>query len=216
VDRDWFRLRQGGAGHFVDKWHDGAQTDSTTIPSFPREIDGLIRDIGLGDRCNGFGYVPNLTDPQFHYVNEAHPMQREATDFTSRHGYFWTTLAPDVLTDDSQFSSAEAAIKSMTPMYRVGVSVDGEVTVIRVRTTPEGPSVYDRGNSTLDATITGSDWDLPSKIWGGPFRYVPGGICDGPNYYGHMLREADGSPRGFPVVGSLWPDMLRNRVWWWQ
>jgi hypothetical protein len=98
----------------------------------------------------------------------------------------------------------------MNPIYRVGISPDGQVKVIRVKNTYNG-------TQTFDGTITGSDWEDKNKIWGKTgSTWHPRTPITQPNYVNHRLNNADGSPRGLPVFDMALPEMLRDRKWWWK
>ncbi len=56
----------------------------------------------------------------------------EASNFTARTGEMYITLAPDAEDDTSTFNTAQEALRTIMPMYRVGVSSLGEVKVIEV------------------------------------------------------------------------------------
>jgi prepilin-type N-terminal cleavage/methylation domain-containing protein len=202
VTDDWFRLRQG-YGQLNKR--NGVNGDPY-VPAFPTYD---YNDAGLADRCNLNAYARNWDDYTTSYLNISNA-QREATSFVDRTGYYWITLAPDAPNDSQVFSSAEQAVRSLTPMYRVGVSPEGQVKVIRVHNTYKGPL-------TFDAAITGIDWQDKNKIWGrtGATWSLATPIIQ-PNYVNHELRNADGSPRGLPITDTVLPEMLRDRKWWWK
>ncbi len=200
---DWFRLRQGYAKTCK------ARTDpdvSPYVPSFPTYD---LRDAGPGDRCNNAAYLDNWDDYRTPYVDSS-DAQREATTYAARTGYYWITLAPDAANDSPVFASAEQALRSLTPMYRVGVSMDGQVKVIRVRNT-------NKEALTFDATITGTDWQNKNKIWGkADTTWSATTAITQPNYVNHELRNSNGTPRGLPIHDTVLPEMLRDRKWWWK
>ena len=123
---------------------------------------------------------------------------------------FSTPLDADAVDDVTTFPSAQAALHSMNPIYRVGVSRDGQVRVIRVANTYNGPN-------TFDATITGSDWQNPNKVWGKVgASWNPVTPISQPNYVNHELHNADMTPRGQPIFDTALPEMLSDRKWWWR
>ena len=198
VATDWFRLRQTYSN--IGDW--AAPYANPSIITFPKPT----RDIGVGDMCNTYGGQMCFGD-NTPYFKES-PMQREATDYVNRTGYYWVSLAPDATNDNATFPSAEAALKAMLPLYRVGVSPDGNVKVIRVHTTN-----YDK--KVFDTTITGMDWENKNKIWGKSGASWSRSPPTAPNYANHQLHNADGSSRGLPIVDVVMPEMLRDRKWWW-
>jgi hypothetical protein len=216
-----FRLRQGC--HFESNAWANMPGDPMivtypqVIPPTPPALDiwasgaankgWIFRDVGLGDMCNTYSRTFSFTD------NSPYPSEstahREATDYANRTGYYWISLAPDATNDNATFPSAEAALKAMLPLYRVGISTSGNVKVIRVRTTN-----YEGKN--FDTAITGSDWEDKNKVWGKSGSSWTTALPTAPNYNDHLLWEANGKPRGSPVFDVVMPEMLRDRKWWWD
>jgi len=199
VTTDWFRLRQTYTQ--IGDVSRGSYNDPAII-TYPKPT----RDIGVGDMCNAYSGLGCFAKNTPYFKESA--AQREATDYVGRSGYYWISLAPDAVNDNATFPSAEAALKAMLPLYRVGVSPDGNVKVIRVHTTN-----YEK--KTFDTTITGTDWENKNKVWGksgGAWSVSP---PSAPNYNNHELNNANGSPRGEPICDVVMPEMLRDRKWWW-
>jgi type II secretory pathway pseudopilin PulG len=207
VSDDWFRMRQG-------YWSVQNPSQLRPIMGGPDPYVGTFplhntKDSGLADMCNALSLLRNWDDPTTSYLHRSQ-FQREATSYVNRTGYYWITLAADAKNDQSTFPSAEAALHSLNPIYRVGVSPDGQVKVIRVKNTYSGPL-------TFDATITGSDWENKNKIWGKTgANWIQTDPVTTPNYINHELHEADGTPRGLPVHDYVLPEMMRERKWWWN
>lgn len=114
-----------------------------------------------------------------------------ATGFEARTGFWYITLAPDVGEDSDRFADARAAVRSMMPAYRVGVSPFGDVRVVQVL-----PSLAGQ----LDDTISGAQWQ-DRTVTNAHWR-------DG------LLTDAAGLASGQPIVDALTPEMLTGRVWW--
>lgn len=213
VSTDWFRLRNG---YCAGTWKAAMPyADPLTVawPDFTKPWPNPLA-CGLPDLCSGQRRVENLADDAATYPNESEA-QREATSYVNRTGFHWITLARDAAAgeDEGLFPTAEAAARSLLPMYRVGVSPHGLVTVIRVSMSRR------QGDTRLfDAAITGAGWEDKATIWGKPAATVwdPRVRPTAPNYMNHQLRNPDGTPRGMPVTDLVLPEMLRERKWWWQ
>jgi len=201
VCTDWFRLRQ--AYTEMKGFVRGSNTDDPyVITTFPEHG---VADAGIADMCNGSAGAMNF-GPHTPYYQES-PYQREATDFVYRTGFYWITLAADAKDDRSTFPTAEAALHSMNPIYRVGISPDGEVKVLRVHN-------KNYQSRTFDSTLTGLDWEDKTKIWGKAAWTFSKPTA--PNYFNHQLYNTDGTPRGMPIFDVVMPEMLRDRKWWWE
>ena len=150
-------------------------------------------------------------------------LEPEASDFSARTGFFYITLAPDAKDDATAFPTAQDALRTLTPMYRVGISRHGQVVVVPVRSTPGGYA-----GRTFDGSITGNDWQVRTKLWGVASNRVNWGdeyangarwgnpdVRIAPNYYGRTLQEKDDAPRGMPVTDVVTAEMLAERKWWW-
>jgi hypothetical protein len=147
-----------------------------------------LKDLAPFDMCNRI-YDSGWTYP---IVLATRP---EASNFHARSGFHYITLAADALDDRDTFPDADAYVRQLSPCYRVGISEFGEVTVVRVRNTPPP-------GKTLDTTITGADWNASAVT--------------NVFYQDGQLTNADGSPRGEPIVDTVTPAMLQQRSWWWQ
>lgn len=116
-----------------------------------------------------------------------------AISFQSRSGYWHITLAPDVAADSDRFPSAQTALRSLMPAFRVGINAVGDVRVVQVR-----PST----NGVLDDTISGAQWQSKAAT---DVHWRHG-----------VLTDANGRPTGKPVVDGLSEEMLTRRVWWYK
>jgi len=135
----------------------------------------------------------------------------EVAHFQIHTGNWYITLAPDVLDDRTTFPSAKAAIASMSPCWRVGISPLGIISVIPVmerdgyaaalraqnKVWPPSPADW------LDANPIASN----NKIWdncrlGILHVTIPG------------WWNSPGKPRGMPITNILDPLMLTDRIWW--
>lgn len=212
VSDDWFRMRQISAKSDkfptrADQYASYTPPYAVTYPSWKNAAMDPVSDFSVGDRCNQTMNVRNWEDDTTPYLNDS-IYQREATSYVNRTGFYWITLAPDAVNDQATFNSARDALRSLAPMYRVGVSREGQVRVIRVSSS---------GTPKFDTWLSGSDWQDKSKIWGrATTTWDPKVPKTTPNYVNHELREADGSPRGSPIVDIVTEEMLRDRKWWQQ
>jgi len=117
----------------------------------------------------------------------------QAGTFSARTGCWYVTVSPDADADSDAFPSVQAAVRSMMPSVRVGISSFGEVRIVNVRAAlPAGRS--------LDTWIAANQWQTPATT--------------NSRYQGNVLTESDGSTRGTPVVDGLTPEMLLQRSWW--
>jgi len=208
VDDDWFRLRQAYWQLYWGSYGCRADNQDPCTVTFPTHD---LKQAGLLDMCNGAAYLTNFADNTTAYPRKS-IYQRESTSYVNRTGFYWITLAADAKDDASTFPTALAAMRSMLPIYRVGVNRDGQVKVIRVRTTPDPDDPI-----TFDVTITGTDWQDKNKIWGktGATWSANTPITQN-NYVNHELRDKDLAPRGRPIFDTVLPEMLSERKWWRQ
>jgi len=209
VSDDWFRMRQVSARSNHHPLKPASTTYSppyaVTYPSWKNPAANPRSDFAVGDRCNQAGYMRNWEERTTPYLDNS-PSQREATSYVARTGYYWITLAPDAVNDLSTFADERAALRSLAPMYRVGVSPSGLVRVIRVSSS---------GNPDFDDWLTGADWQDRKKIWGrNTASWNPAVPVTTANYVNHELRDEFGRPRGSPIDDVVTAEMLRDRKWW--
>ena len=160
------------------------------VPGFMElRYNSRLRQGGSGGNAvPGWGDLGDLYPTWRDFWNHAAD-ERPATSFQSRSGYWWITLAPDMQSDSDVFPSAQAAVRSLQPCFRVGISAIGDVRVALMGSGLSG---------TLDASIT--DWNSRAQT-----RV---------NYAGNLLTESDGRPRGRPVTDAVTAEMLTRRSWW--
>ncbi len=216
VSDDWFRMRNHYRSNSIyskTSWDwSTANVDTFAYPSNGADYS----DEGPGDRTAGFQNYLNWNDPMTADLQKSRA-QREATSYVDRTGFFWITMAADVPDDRNTFPTALAALRSMLPIYRIGISLDGQVRVIRVNTTNPPTAAYPAGRK-FDTTITGADWQNKNKIWGitGAWKDVNTPPITQSNYLNHMLNRKDLTPLGSPVQDTVLPEMLEERKWWWE
>lgn len=146
-----------------------------------------MMELGPADMCNR--------------ISSSSGAAAEGSWSASRSGYYFLTLGPDLATDDPTYPSASAALHSLMPLYRVGVSPFGDVVVRRIRNQLRSGEVY-------DTALTGADWNVKAKT----DLY----------YRDHLLVNKTTVPvtrytaRGKPITDVLTVEMLRDRKWWWQ
>lgn len=160
------------------------------VPGFMElRYNSRLRSGGTGGNAvPGWGDLGDLY-PTWRDFWSHKPDERPATSFQARSGYWWMTLAPDMQADSDVFPNAQAAVRSMQPCFRVGISGVGDVRVALMGNTPSG---------TLDGSIT--DWGSRAQT-----RV---------KYAGNLLTETPGQPRGRPVTDVITPEMLTRRSWW--
>jgi hypothetical protein len=141
-----------------------------------------LDDLAPADRCNQINNW-DLWNP--------YNVRYEASHYIDRTGCWYITLAPDASDDRDTFPTAQAALASLSPMWRVGVNRLGEVKVVEVKRYPK-PGV------TLDDTHQDAWWQS-------------GSIGAG-EYYNNLLTTADGP--AMPVEDFVTPEMLEHRQWW--
>lgn len=137
---------------------------------------------GVGDLCN-----LNRSDGSV-----GGQVRNEVSNYTSRSGYMWITLGPDVDGQDRIYRDPDALLDTLLPAWRVGVNPLGEVIVAKVtRTAPDG-AVFDEEAS--------GDWWTSGAIGNGRYR-------------DNLLNAADGTPL-MPADDFLTAEMIRDRKWW--
>jgi len=163
---------------------------TTTVATTAPAGKFLLRDLAPADRCN------RASDSL--YTSTSAEYATEATWLARRSGAYWITLAPDVADDNDAFADAASALRSITPCYRVGIGLLGDVQVVRVRTSPppEDPAWV------LDTVLHAGTWGSAAVT--------------SVHYQRNQRTLADGTPTGRPVHDTVTPEMLRDRVWWRQ
>lgn len=113
--------------------------------------------------------------------------------YANHTGGYWITLCPDVIEDTDRFATADQALATMWPAYRVHVNRFGAVSVHRVANSqPAGV--------TWDTTITGVGWQNANLT---------------KTYYReNVATNPDGTLRAMPVSDWLTPELLASDNWW--
>ncbi len=174
--QDWMQMR-----------HAFGQSDySGPAYYFNLTTSHTIQLLGPGDMCNG-SYTGWMNGTALPYNNLF-----EATDYDNVTGMYYITLGPDAADDRVDFPSAASALASMMPMYRVGVSRQGEVQIIKV---------------SADMPLgTALDPKWQTRIW------TTGGV--GTNgYWNNTALSAAGEPLE-PAETFVTPAMMSNMQWW--
>jgi hypothetical protein len=156
------------------------------LPASAGGNDNLAQ-LGPGDMCN---YVDSWIS-----YNAADPYNNrfEASNYTDVTGMYYITLGADAPDDTVAFSSAQQALGSMMPIYRVGVSRLGAVKVIKVQTAqPAGV--------TLDPTWQQGIWNATYNI--------------GYQGYWNNLALSKGGVQLMPAEDFVTADMMVNQQWW--
>lgn len=144
--------------------------------------DGAGFRRGVFDRTNGAATGGSFSER----------IDTEAGNFEQATGGWFITLAPDVRDDNDRFDTAEAAIASIAPMYRVFVSRMGEVRVIPVRRTQDFAS----------ATLLPPDADW----WQNNANLL--------NFFPQNRYVESGLAVGQAITDVVTPQMLRERQVW--
>jgi prepilin-type N-terminal cleavage/methylation domain-containing protein len=139
----------------------------------------------------------------------------EVGHFVRNCGYYSITFAPDSPDDRDEFPTAAEAIASMSPMYRVQLSVQGAIQVLRVdvrndsalaalNPLPSSPSYW------TDTSMAAGALLAQEMRWGFLQRSLKAN--------GAAWTDADNItnavPRGRPIADVLTPRMLTGKIWW--
>jgi type II secretory pathway pseudopilin PulG len=139
---------------------------------------------GVAERCNGQFAAAGALDQH---------AQTEAGNFDRVSGGWYITLSPDVPRDIDVFPDSRSALESLTPMFRVFVSVLGDVRVVCVSRTKKF--------GTLSPWPTApTDWSTQMVTKFPRDQYLDG----------------TGAPAGLPITDFITEDMLANRSVWMQ
>jgi type II secretory pathway pseudopilin PulG len=169
---DWFHLR-----------HEYERYSRRTDLLFNEDGKHNLTDLAMGDMCNAINSLElPATPPNDRY---------EVSHFTERTGYWYVTLAPDVGNDNDTFATAHAAMETMMPMWRVGISRLGEVKLVEVKRVPPA-------GASLDRIHADTWWQTPGVGNAG--------------YWNNLLTTPAGP--AMPVEDFLTPEMLEHREWW--
>lgn len=143
----------------------------------------LLPQLGPGDMCNFSNVGTN---------NQPYNTLYEASNYTDVTGMYYITLGADALDDTVQFPDSQAALNTMLPLYRVGISKFGEIKVVKVTTTvPPG--------KTLDSKWQGSVWSTPS--------------IGNQGYWNNLALSQAGVPL-MPAEDFVTPTMMEHQQWW--
>ncbi len=150
---------------------------------------------GANDRCNGSGLATYSGDVNQH-------TQAEAGNFDQDSGGWFITIAPDSLDDNDRFDTAQAALASISPLYRVFVTRLGEVRVIAV-----SRSDHLQGLTTFPPAATwwrnagNMQVNFPAD------RHLDGSVLGG-------FGQGRGAVQGRPITDFVTPTMLSERQVW--
>jgi len=181
--------RQGEPRAVVD-----ARLEDYWILFYPdgRVAEGPVMNAREQSYCRGFQAGPGGQDLADRYedIGNEWDLGSPMTSFQPYTGYWFITLAPDQATDTDQYPTAQAALESMMPAYRVGVSALGEVCVVKVKRDPPPGAVLDPVMSNFqDHTQVANNY-----LWN--------------------TRTQGTTNVGTPVTDFLVPSMLAKRQWW--
>lgn len=153
---------------------------------------------GVAERCNGIW--PAKSDmgllPYPHYQGEMGTFEQDS-------GGFFITLAPELTDDNDVYPTAKAVIDALMPIYRVYISVVGEVRVIPVSRTAVWPS----GKAPFPTTESWYRGSGNMKTYFPRDRLVTGALLSG----GVGLGAIES---GGPITDVLTTGMLENRSIW--
>lgn len=190
-----------------------------TGPTYPNRL----HEIAMGDMCH-------LMD-DWYSGQGRNSLYFENDHYVERTGGYFITLAPDMEVDTDSFPSAEAALATLFPMFRVYIAQSGEVRVIPVRRKPNpGTTFLSLAKDPSDASKAG-----PGDVWGKGFWYngqqgadpltditAPTAIRANGTWHSktngfYRPTGVCGSlqtPAGRPVTDFVTADMLSNQKWW--
>jgi prepilin-type N-terminal cleavage/methylation domain-containing protein len=148
------------------------------------------------------------TAPDSNYMNDCTSDIPEVGHFDRHLGGWTVTLAPDVHDDRTDFPTAEAALGSMTPMYRVFIGKNGTVRSFYVKQ-EEG---YLAGKPVWPANpadwLSTSSTAASNPVWTncriGWLHVANTGVNNATTLV----------PRGHPVFDVVNTTMLTRRQWW--
>jgi len=173
--QDWMQMR-----------HVYGQIDYSENNYWYNLQQNTIQYLAPGDMCNG------ETSWQHYYAGVPYNTLFEASDYDNVTGMFYITLGPDIATDTVGFANANQALASMMPMYRVGISHQGEVKIIKVAATmPAG--------TKLDPKWQGSIWQENAVGYDG--------------FWNNLALSAQGVALT-PAQDFVTPQMMTNMQWW--
>lgn len=214
VNADWLDavilFHANGTAEFGE-WNRGRRSYSSTPDPTANSNDNDFLS-GVADRCkviNSAMYTP-LTNMD----NGICPYEiGEVAHFTAHTGGWHITLAPDSLDDRTTFPTADAAIASISPCWRVFISASGTVSTFPVmerngyikslqsanKAWPSNPALWMDTNATPTS----------NQIW---LNCRRGFLHVTPNPTWNSSLPL--VPRGKPITNILDPDMLTQRIWW--
>jgi prepilin-type N-terminal cleavage/methylation domain-containing protein len=183
---DWFRLR-----HEYERYSrsPSSMTLFNDVPSRSASDPRNINFVGMGDRCNAINTGRGGSKEEIGIT--PYNNRYEASHYVDRTGFWYITLAADALDDTVTFSSAQAALATLRPMWRVGVSRLGEVKTIEVKRNQ-------RAGTELDTAHCDEWWQKPGIGYAG--------------FYNNLMSE--GAVPEMPVEDFVTPEMLEHRRWW--
>jgi len=143
-----------------------------------------LPQLGPGDMCN-FVNTQNDAIP--------YGSRYEASNYADVTGMYYITIGGDVPDDTVQFTNVQMALKSMLPLYRVGVSRLGEVKVVKIDTTmPSGVVLDDKWRQSC--------WSSQNGI-----GYA--------GYWNNVALSTTGEQL-MPAEDFVTTTMMSNQQWW--
>ena len=174
---DWMSMRHQ-YGNSGEDQNSGAYWNDTQNKN--------LTQLGPGDMCN---YESPWCS---YYAAVPYNNRFEASNYSNVTGTYYITIGGDAPNDTVQFPTAQAALDSMLPLYRVSVSKLGEVKVVKVQT--KQPA-----NVTLDPKWKSSVWTTGDLGFNG--------------YYNNLALSAAGEQL-MPAEDFVTPTMMTNQQWW--
>ena len=146
----------------------------------------------------------------------------EVVHFEAHTGAYRITFAPDAKVDGNRFETVRLAMASISPMYRVELSQEGGIRTFRVKTRhadddltsqpglspwPPAPAFFTDA-SAYTSLMVGHRYGWPHDA-----KTVAGtslsGLLD-------FVKPSDLVPLGRPIIDTVTPRMLTDKIWWWQ
>lgn len=160
---------------------------------------------------------PGMWGKTYSYSNnEFYNLTAEVQHFKYHTGGFHITLAPDAASDQTSFASAQEALKSLGPIWRVFIGTGGDIRVFRVKQQTDamlqGLNIFPSSPSIWLGTTAADSGTIASRMRFGWLH--KSGLTRFGETLDYWHQEVDLLPTGRTISDAVCPRMMSDKIWW--